>query len=185
MKQLAEIRRREGNKTAVKVIQQENKRDWKIIQEALKPLHHSGINSIEENLNNRNEESDNPYEATSWIRITDPSMIEDKLLTRNIKHFGQAQGSLFTTSEIQEQFDYKGVTNAVNLFLRGTITTHDNVLETNGARTLFKHLADKNKLPEMSCNIDITTFTSTLRKWAEKTSTSPSGRHLEHYKCHW
>jgi hypothetical protein len=35
----------------------------------------------------------------------------------------------------------------------------------------------------MNCDIDIHTFTATLRKWSEGTSTSPSGRHLGHYKC--
>jgi hypothetical protein len=52
MKQLVEIRQREGNKTAAKAIQkrtkaEENKHDWKVIQEALKPMHHSGISYIE------------------------------------------------------------------------------------------------------------------------------------------
>jgi hypothetical protein len=35
----------------------------------------------------------------------------------------------------------------------------------------------------MNCEIELPTFISTLRKWAESTSTSLSGRHLGHYKC--
>jgi hypothetical protein len=35
----------------------------------------------------------------------------------------------------------------------------------------------------MDCEIRKQTFVATLRAWAEKTSTSPSGRHLGHYKC--
>jgi hypothetical protein len=41
--------------------------------------------------NNRNEDRNDPEEAISWKRANDPSLVEDKLLTRNVRHFGQAQ----------------------------------------------------------------------------------------------
>jgi hypothetical protein len=49
-----------------------------------------GLTTIEiPHLNSQNEETDNPDEATSWIRVADPLLIELKLLIRNVKHFGQ------------------------------------------------------------------------------------------------
>jgi hypothetical protein len=81
MKQLAEIKSREGDKTGANIIQQiskaeESKRDWKIIQQVLKPQHHSGLTSIEiHHLNDKNEEADNPEEAVTWQRVSEPAMV--------------------------------------------------------------------------------------------------------------
>jgi hypothetical protein len=50
------------------------------------------------------EPKTDPDNAVAWKRITDPSEIQDKLLERNIKHFGQASGTVFTNSTLQEAF---------------------------------------------------------------------------------
>jgi hypothetical protein len=85
----------------------------------LKPHHQSGLAMIEiPYLNHLNEETDNPEESVKWQRVSDPSLIEEKLLIRNIKHFGQAKGTLLTSQEVQDQFDYEGVTKAVELLLQ-------------------------------------------------------------------
>jgi hypothetical protein len=52
MKQLAEIKLQEGDEAGARIIYQiskaeESKRDWKIIQNILKPQHHTGLMSIE------------------------------------------------------------------------------------------------------------------------------------------
>jgi hypothetical protein len=189
MQQLAELRLKEGNKVAAKAINQiskaeTNRQDWKVIQKTMKPHYHSGLTTIKiPHLNNKHEETENPDEAVSWKRVTDPSLIEDRLLTRNIKHFGQSQGSLFTSRQIQDKFDYEGVNKAVELLLQGAITIPETTLSTPGAKAVLEQISNKNKLPEMNCEVELPTFISTLRKWSEKTSTSPIGRHLGHYKC--
>lgn len=48
-------------------------------------------------------ETTNPDIATTWKSETCPQQILDKLLDRNIKHFGQAQGSPFTTSPLVDK----------------------------------------------------------------------------------
>jgi hypothetical protein len=84
---------------------------------------------------------------------------------------------------MQEHYQYEGVSQAVDLLLQGKINVPESALKTKGANTLLQHLSDKNNLPEMNCDIDLHTFTTMMRKWSEGTSTSPSGRHLGHYKC--
>jgi hypothetical protein len=111
-----------------------------------------------------NEETDNPEETMTWKRISDPSLVEEKLLLRNIKHFGQAQGSMFVLPELQDQFDYEGVTKAVELLLQCEINIPESMQNTMGTRTLLQHLANKNNLPEMECEISKHAFISTLRK---------------------
>jgi hypothetical protein len=189
MQQLAEIRMRDKDEAGAEAIRQiskakANQRDCKTIKHLFKPQFHSGINSIEiPHLNQHNEETDNPDEAISWKRVTDPSQVEENLLCRNITHFGQAQGTLFTKSPLQEHFQYKGASKAVNLLLNGEINFSKHLNGTTGAKTLLQHLGNKNTLPNMNCKIELPTFASMLRKWAESKSTSPSGRHLGHYKC--
>jgi hypothetical protein len=134
-------------------------------------------------LNHQNEETDNPEEAVKWQRVSNASLIEYKLLVRNKNRFGQAQRTFFTSEEVQNQFDYEGVTKAVKLLLKGEVNIPDSAIKTNGERTLLQHLANKNKIPDMDCKISKHMFVSTIRKWAENTSTSTSGRHLGHYKC--
>jgi hypothetical protein len=174
---------RDKDETGAEAIRQilkaeSNQRDLKTIKHLFKSQFHSGINSTEiPHLNKRNEETDNMDEVISWKRVADPS------LSRNITHFGQAQGTLFTKSRLKEHFQYKGVSKAVSLLLNGEINVSEHLNGTTGAKTLLQHLGNKNSLPEMNCEIEFPTFTSTLRKWAENTSTSPSGRHLGHYKC--
>ena len=54
--------------------------------------------------------TNNVDQATSWKSETCPQEILDKLLERNITHFGQAQGYPFTTSPLYDKFGYDGMT---------------------------------------------------------------------------
>jgi hypothetical protein len=114
-------------------------------------------------LNHRNEETDNPEEAVKWQQVTDPSLIKNKLLVQNIRNFVLAQGTFFTSDEVQNQFDYEGVTKAVELLLKGEVNISDSAIKTMGERTLLQHLANKNKLPYMDCEISKHTFVSTIK----------------------
>jgi hypothetical protein len=66
------------------------------------------------NLDNDQRPTNNPDLAVSWATISDPIQIEECLLARNIAHFGEAEGTLFTTRRLQERFGYEGVSNNVN-----------------------------------------------------------------------
>jgi hypothetical protein len=46
----------------------------------------------------------------------------------------------------------------------------------------LKKLGDNNKLPKIDTEITFEEFIEGFSKWKEKTTTSPSGRHVGHYK---
>jgi hypothetical protein len=48
---------------------------------------------------------------------------------------------------------------------------------------LLNLLSSNNALPPISTKISQDEFQKGFKKWQEKTSTSPSGRHLGHYRC--
>jgi hypothetical protein len=110
-------------------------------------------------------------------------MIEERLLARNIGHFRQAQCTLFTTQWLQELFGYQGVNETVEKLLNGDQNIQSEIHLSPGGTTLLNVLSKKGSLPSINTTASLKTFITKLRNWSEQTSTSPSGRHLGHYKC--
>lgn len=54
---------------------------------------------------------------------------------------------------------------------------------SNGAKALLNKLSDKKNLTKITDDITTEEFINAFKHWRENTSTSPSGRHLGHYKC--
>jgi hypothetical protein len=189
LKHLKEIRIAEGNVKQAAIIEKiytnkMTKHDWAVVKNKLRPVIRSGISTVEipdkDRMGNSTDDSD---KAITWKRLTDPSDIEDRLLERNIvKHFGQANETLFASEDFQEEFQYEGISAAVDRLLDGEYNI-DNANVSKGARTLLEKLGDGQKLPRLKDGVSYEEFTKGIKKWSEGTSTSPSGRHLGHYRC--
>jgi hypothetical protein len=148
------------------------------------PAQRSSLNTIEvPHTDIHNELTDDPDVAATWTTISNPLLIEERLLARNIKHFGQAQGTLVTTQRLQDLFGYSGVDNTVNHLLDGDQTILEDINLSPCGPTLLNLLSNKGRLSPRGTEISFKIFTSALKKWSEQTSTSPSGRHLGHHKC--
>jgi hypothetical protein len=106
--------------------------------------------------------------------------LESRILARNKKHFAQAQGTTFThepflsmtPDNIGQHFDLDG--NPINL-PAGTFTETTTVL-----KLLRAAFADRP--PGIDHKVSFDDFIGSFLHWHEKTSTSPSGRHLGLYK---
>jgi hypothetical protein len=146
--------------------------------------HRSSLNTIEVPYRDENSQpTEDPDRAATWQTISDPLLIEERLLARNIAHFGQAQGTLFTTNYFQNLFGYSGVTSETEHLLGNDFEQDIYPPMTRCATTLLNILSSNKRLPPISTKIPISDFSKGLRKWSEGTSTSPSGRHLGHYRC--
>ena len=119
-------------------------------------------------------------ETEEWETIYDQNRIEDKLIERNHKHFGQAQGTPFTVEPLSTILDWSGNTETGEQLLEGTFDI--STVDTDEAtKIILKNLcADE---PEIQHNISVEELTSGFKYWKERTSTSPSGRHLGHYRA--
>jgi hypothetical protein len=84
---------------------------WCIINPAFHSTKKSSLNTIDiPHLDKNNQPTSDPERAKIWKAISDPLEIEEKLLARNVSHFGQAHGTLITTTRLQQQlFGYSGV----------------------------------------------------------------------------
>jgi hypothetical protein len=114
-------------------------------------------------------------------KITEPSRIVEELIKRNIIDFGQAKATAFTTPPVSEELGYKGRNEMTNLIISNQLDFPYQQLPEH-VRLIFDKLIDGKKLQEISNNILYEDFCGGFKKWVEKTTTSPSGRHLEHYK---
>jgi hypothetical protein len=107
--------------------------------------------------------------------------LESRILARNKKHFAQAEGSPFTTTPLKDLtpahsletfFDSSG--QPINL-PNGTFQETATVLEI--LRDAFRA-----RPPAIASTVLFEDFVTSFLHWDEKTSTSPSGRHLGLYK---
>jgi hypothetical protein len=119
--------------------------------------------------------------TTTWKTLSDPTLIEDALITRNIDHFGQAHESPFASSPLATELGFEGVNSASRDLLCGKLPSTFSTCDDTTQLILEKFmLPPKTNIIDES--ITYNEFYSALKHWDEKTTTSPSGRHLGHYR---
>ena len=119
-----------------------------------------------------------PTEASHWRTERTPQEIERLLITRNQKHFGQANETPFITTGIQSQVQYNGSGRVADLILNGE---YDTSTFSEITQLFIQHLKRRTE-SHLTGEITRTEFLDKLKYWPEKTSTSPSGLHLGHYQ---
>jgi hypothetical protein len=123
-----------------------------------------------------------PKQVTSWTKEYDSRKVEDHLFDRHIHHFGQAKETPFTKAPFSDMpFDGTGPT--ADAMLDGAFE-----YEQHGPHGKYNQLlidALKRKLPTPPADITEKDISNGFRAWREmtSTSTSPSNRHLGHYKA--
>ena len=119
----------------------------------------------------------NPAEE-HWRTERIPKEIERLLIERNQQHFGQAENTPFITDGIQSQIKYNGTGRIAELILKGE---YDEPTLTEATRLFIQHLQQRTDAT-LQGNITSKELMDKLKRWPEKTSTSPSGLHLGHYQ---
>jgi hypothetical protein len=121
-----------------------------------------------------------PKKCNQWRTVDVPDSIVYYLLLQNRKHFGQAQGTPFTEPPFSTQIDWEASSCQAELILNGDYDTSelDDLTEI-----LIKHCRNVIPLDKLPGTITEAEFISWFKTWNERTSTSPSGLHLGHYKA--
>jgi hypothetical protein len=125
------------------------------------------------------QELPDPKTANEWKTVDLPDEIVYYLLTRNRLHFGQADGTPLTTPRFTRDIDWQASTDSAELILQGDYTSEE---LTDLQELLLKHCKSP-KIDALSPLITEEEFISKFKSWNERTSTSPSGLHLGHYKA--
>ena len=152
------------------------KRHFSILRDRFKTGFSKGITNliVPEHSVNDNE---------TYRTVHDQQEIETLLIERNIAHFGQAQGSPFTVSPLVDKLGYKGTNNYAHKIIQGEDFTNEFHNMDGGIKAIMKILNNGENTPAFAIDINQDEFMSGFRKWREETATSPSGRHLGHYKA--
>ena len=80
--------------------------------------------------------------ATTWKTITNPKEVESFILEQNVKHFGQANNTIFANSCLKNDFHYEGVSDAVDMLLEGNYDYNKIANLTKGAKSLLNKLGN-------------------------------------------
>jgi hypothetical protein len=155
--------------TLDKLIRRERKRqDHSYIRRLIKHSKSKGITILEIPCSNNPEE---------WEEITDPVEISHHLIDKSINHFSQANEAPFCQYPLVDLFGYEGTTpHMIDMVQLGNIPLEIRRQPTY-VNLILERLASGKNLPIINSDIPFDDM-----KWNERTTTSPSGRHLGHYK---
>jgi hypothetical protein len=105
------------------------------------------------------------------------------ILNRNVKRFGQANGTPFTNAELKEWLGYYGKTETGQAIIQGELQPVLENAQFPETQVVLDLLQPFNPPAEpVSAHVTNADFKNFFKKWKEATSTSPSGKHLGHYK---
>jgi hypothetical protein len=121
-----------------------------------------------------------PKECNLWRTVDVLDSIVYYLLLQNCKHFGQAQGTLFTEPPFSTQIDWEASSCQAELILNGD---YDSFELDDLTELLINHCRNVIPLDKLPATIREAEFISRFKTRNERTSTSPSGLHLGHYKA--
>jgi len=125
--------------------------------------------------------SDNPKEIEQqpekWKLLMTQEEILSALLDRNIKHFGTAHGTPFTTDPLSSIFDY----SASGEFLDQIQLQQEQLKELHVSTASYLcQMRESARNPLIQQFFAVQDIRNKFRKWRESTSTSLSGLHLGH-----
>jgi Reverse transcriptase (RNA-dependent DNA polymerase) len=151
---------------------EESRKNFAAIRKVFKPQHGKGIISIDI------PDIDNPGKMKT---ITEPVEMVTKITNRNIGHFAQADGSPFTKQELIDIFGYTGTTQASEALIQQQEIPQGILSQPESVMHIINQLGS-GKIKDINKEVTYEEFVQGIKNWKESTTTSPSGRHLGHYK---
>jgi hypothetical protein len=109
--------------------------------------------------------------------------MEEQLLRYNMKWFCQAHKTPFGNDEVYNMIQFSGVTHEANAILEGCHVDDMGIPMSFELKTFLEELRRPSNIKNFESIIDTDSFVYGIKGWKENTSTSPSGRHLGHYKA--
>jgi len=107
--------------------------------------------------------------------------MNDALLDYSCNHFATAHGTPFTAEPLSCLLQYDGITKFGQLISQGHANLEDLPLD-EAMQALLRHLKSKQPHPESLHPLMYEELQNGIKKWPEKTTTSPSRWHLSIYK---
>ena len=120
--------------------------------------------------------------SVEYATIIDCAEIEHELLQYNKMWFRQAHVTPFGHGKLYDLVGYDGLTEEATNIVSGMCIDHMG-LPLNRELTVFLEECKRpDSVTDIRTHITLEEFKMHVKKWKETTSTSPSGRHLGHYR---
>jgi hypothetical protein len=136
----------------------------------------SSLNRLEVPLDPQQD----PKTCNEWVTVDAPEEITAHLLKHNQKHFSQALGTPFTVPPLNVQVDYGASTASCELMLD---SAYNSELLDDLTLLLTDHFRLLNRQDVLPFTITSDAMMDKYNFWPESTTTSPSGRHLGHFRA--
>jgi hypothetical protein len=136
----------------------------------------SGLSRLEAPV----DPNQDPKHCQEWKTVDAPEEITTYLLDRNRKQFGQAKGTPFTVSPLSLHVDFSASTVECEAVLMGAF---DSTEIDELTAMILRYCKSLTAIDELHQSISAKDMMSKYKFWPESTSTSPSGRHLGHYRA--
>jgi hypothetical protein len=112
------------------------------------------------------------------IQVQNKTLLDSSLLQRNIDHFCKAHGTPFTTNQITAYIGKDGCNTNSDDVLQGKVQPHLPKFVT----LLLQQFHQQHKAP-IEIQFTFEDMCNGFMKWRERTTTSPSGKHLGIYRA--
>ena len=133
------------------------------------------------------EDPDTPADnnCTDWVSISDPGEITQRLIDRIQFHFGQAQGSTWTSGPLDTSANFQAADAMAEEILNGNFVP-DGPVSPQAQRFLhFLVYDDPMHREAIPWEVTEAEFQGKVKAWNERTSSSPkTGIHLGHAKAY-
>ena len=120
--------------------------------------------------------------SVEFATILDSETIEHELLTYNRDWFRQAKDTPFGHGELYDLVGYDGLTEEATSIVEGDCIAYMGRPISRELQVFLEECKRPAAIDDIRTAITLKEFKSTVQKWKESTSTSPSGRHLGHYR---
>ena len=120
--------------------------------------------------------------SVEYKTILDPDEINAELLRYNREWFRQAADTPFGYGELFDMVGFSGTTPEADAIINGDCIAHMGIPMSREIETFLEECRQPDSVSPVDPVISVSAFVKTIKDWKETTSTSPSGRHLGHYR---
>ena len=120
--------------------------------------------------------------SVEYETLLDCDAIEAELLRYNHSWFRQAKDTPFGNGALFDMVGYDGLTEEASAIVSGSCIPYMGIPMSRELQVFLEECRRPAAVSPISTLISRKAFVKTVKAWKETTSTSPSGRHLGHYK---
>ena len=120
--------------------------------------------------------------SVEYTTLLDADAIEEELINCNREWFQQAAETPFGHGELFDMVGYSGLTDEADAIVEGDCIEYLGIPMSRESQVFLEECRRPLPVKPIDTVISVADYIKTVKEWKETTSTSPSGRHLGHYR---